>query len=384
MNLAHPGPVQRSEAVRSRRRISIALTAIVLAAVVCLAACSGGSDPASNPPPPPGPVAFRVETFLATASFPVTMAFAPDGRLFFNELGSGGTASIRIVQNGQLLAAPFATLTVDNNGERGLLGLAIDPNFTMNRFVYVYYSRPGGAGHRLDRFTDSNNAGGSQTTILNLPGISNGNHNGGNIGFGRDGRLYLTIGDCGNPANSQSTTSPCGKILRFIPDVGASIPADNPFPGSRAFNLGLRNSFDFTFQPQTGTIYASENGPNCDDEINRVVAGANYGWRPNYPCGDAVPQFVAPLTRFTPTIAPTGITFYTGTALPQFTGSLFLVDFNTGRVQRFVVNEAAQGQITQSEVVVNGGFGQLLDIVQGPDGFLYFSSTAAILRIVPQ
>lgn len=357
-------------------------------AALFLAGCGGSGSTGSPNPPPPNPVAFRVETFLgppsqAALSTPVSMTFAPDGRLFYNELGTNGTARIRVVQGGQLLATPFATLSVDNSGERGLLGLALDPNFAVSRFVYVYSSLPAGAGHRLVRFTDTNNVGGSQTTILDLPGISNSNHNGGNIGFGRDNRLYLTIGDCGNPANSQTSASVCGKILRISATDG-SAPSDNPFPGSRAFNLGLRNSFDFTFHPQTGIIYASENGPNCDDEINRVVSGANYGWRTNYPCGDNDPAFTAPIQRFTPTIAPTGITFYTGSALPQFTGSLFMVDFNTGRVRRYVVNESNLGQVTASEIVVDGGFGALLDIVQGPDGFIYFSATDRILRIVPQ
>jgi len=345
---------------------------------VALAACSAGGDFSSGPNPNPTLVPFRVETFLSNANFPVTMAFAPDGRLFYNELRTG---QVRVVQNGQLQSQPFATLAVDTNGERGLLGLAIDPNFAVNHFVYVYYSDPGGF-HRLVRFTESSGVGTNQTTIVNIP-RSNSNHNGGNIGFGRDGKLYVSVGDCGSPADSQNNAEFCGKILRF--NSNGTIASDNPFGAtSPAFNLGLRNSFDFTFHPASGAIYASENGPNCDDEINRVVAGGNYGWRPNYPCGDTDPQFVAPLRRFNPVIAPTGIAFYTGTVFPQFRDGLFLVDFNNGRVQRFTVNEAMQGQITQSEIVVTGGFGQLLDVVQGPDGFLYFSSTTAILRIVPQ
>jgi glucose/arabinose dehydrogenase len=345
---------------------------------VCLAGCGGGGGFSSNPNPNPTPVPFRTETFLAGAAFPVAMAFAPDGRLFFNELQTG---RVRIVQSGQLLAQPFATIAVQTTGERGLLGLAIDPNFAANRFVYVYYSDPGGF-HRLLRFTEANNVATNQTIIFTVP-ASNSNHNGGNIAFGFDGRLYITVGDCGDPANSQNMTSPCGKILRINPD--GTIPGDNPFGAANpAFNLGLRNSFDFTFHPQSGIIYASENGPSCDDEINRVVAAANYGWRVNYPCGDASAGFVAAIARFNPVIAPTGIAFYTANVFPQFRNSLFLVDFNTGRVRRFVVNEGMQGQVAQTEIVVDGGFGALLDVVQGPDGFLYFSSMTTVLRIVPQ
>lgn len=353
--------------------LSFSIAAVLLAVVG--AGCGGASTSPPQPPPPPGSVPFRIEVFLPNVNFPVTMAFAPDGRLFFNELMSG---QIRIVQGGALQGQPFATLPLQTSGERGLLGLAFDPQFAGNRFVYVYYSDTSGV-HRLVRFTENNGVGQNLTVVLDqLPSASN--HNGGNIGFGRDGKLYLTMGENGNPANAQNPNVLPGKILRYNSD--GSVPSDNPFgAGNPAFALGLRNSFDFAFHPQTGTIYASENGPNCDDELNRVVAGQNYGWRPNYQCGDTA--FIAPLTRFNPVIAPTGVAFYTGNVFPQFTGSLFMTDFNTGRVRRFVVNESAGGQITFSEIVVDGGFGQLLDIVQGPDGFIYFSSMTAIMRMVP-
>lgn len=240
-----------------------------------------------------------METFLANLNFPVTMAFAPDGRLFFNELNTG---QVRVVVNGVLQSQPFATLPVATAGERGLIGLAFDPQFASNGFVYVMHSDPSGV-QRVVRFNDMNNMGVNPTVIVNnLPSANN--HNGGNIGFGFDARLYITIGDSTNPANSQDSSSLAGKILRYNSD--GTIPP-NPFgAGNPAFNLGLRNSFDFTFHPQTGTIYASENGPSCDDEINRVLAGGNYGWRPNYPCGDMDAAFntAPPVTRFNPVIAP--------------------------------------------------------------------------------
>lgn len=353
--------------------------------LVFLAGCAGGGSTTTVPPPPPPPppttVPFRVETVVANAAFPVVMAFAPDGRMFYNELRTG---NIRVVQNGALLAQPLATLVVETSGERGLLGLALDPQFAANRRVYVLHSDPAGK-HRIVRFTEANNTGSNLTVMVdNLPSAVV--HNGGNIAFGPDGMLYVTLGDATVPANSQDRDSLSGKILRYdVSTAPATVPPNNPFgAGNPAFNLGLRNSFDFTFHPQSGIIYASENGPNCDDEINRIVAGANYGWRPNYPCGDNDPQYRAPIMRFTPPIAPTGITFYTAAVFPQFTGNLFLVDFNQGRVRRFVVDEAAMGEILFSEVVVDGGFGPLLDILPGPGGNIYFSSANGIHRIVPQ
>jgi len=363
-----------------RNPLELAATAALLVTWLALLASCGGSTSggAIVNPPAPSPVAFRVETFLNNLNFPVTMAFAPDGRLFYNELQTG---RVRVVVNGVLQAQAFATLPVEISGERGLLGLAFDPQFSSNRFVYVLHSDPSGV-QRVVRFSDDNGTGINPTVLIdNLP--STVVHNGGNIGFGPDGFLYVTIGDSGDPANAQDMNSLSGRLLRY--NSNGTVVATNPFGANNpAFNLGLRNSFDFTFHPQAGTVYASENGPDCDDEINRVVAGGNYGWRPSFPCGDTNPMFIAPLVRFTPTIAPTGITFYTGTVFPQFTGSLFLVDLNEGMARRFAVNEAMAGQITSSEVVVNGGFGNLVDIVQGPDGFIYFSSTTAIMRIVPQ
>ena len=357
----------------------MALAALV---TLALAGCGGGGGGATiSPPPttpPPSSVAFRVEIFVGNLNFPVRLAFAPDGRLFFNELQTG---NVRIIQNRVVQAQPFATLPVETSGERGLLGLAFHPQFSSNGFVYVLHSDPSGV-QRVVRFADMNGTGVAEQVIVdNLPSASV--HNAGAIGFGPDGRLYVSIGDSTDPANSQNQNSLSGKILRYAAD--GAIPADNPFGAANpAFNLGLRNTFDFAFHPTTGTIYASENGPNCDDELNRIVAGGNYGWRPSYPCGDTSTSFVAPLARFNPVIAPTGVAFYTASVFPQFRNQLFMTDFNTGRLRRFAVNDAAPGQTTETAIVVDGGFGALLDVVQGPDGFLYFSSQTAILRLVPQ
>lgn len=187
-------------------------TPTLLALILLLASCggSGGGGGAILNPPGPTAVAFRVETFLSSLNFPVTMAFAPDGRLFFNELDAG---RVRVVVNGALQPQAFATLQVETSGERGLLGLAFDPQFASNRFVYVLYSDPSGV-QRVVRFTDGNGTGINPTVIVdNLPSAIA--HNGGNIGFGPDGFLYVTIGDSTDPANSQDPDSLAGKILRY-------------------------------------------------------------------------------------------------------------------------------------------------------------------------
>ncbi len=350
-------------------RIRLGIIFLVLPALVFTGGCS---EEPSFP-------SFTVETPFTGLNLPVTLAFAPDGRLFFNELNTG---RVRVIENGQLLAQPFAELPVLTSGERGLIGLAFDPNFNINGYVYLlHHLADPTVRARIVRFTDFENQGiGLAVIVDDLPSTSI--HNGGNIGFGPDGMLYVTVGDGQDPANSQNMDSVNGKILRYVPN--GSIPASNPYGSFRAaYNLGLRNSFDFDFHPLTGTIYASENGPDCDDEINRIVPGANYGWRPNYPCGDTDILFVTPIIRFTPVIAPTGITFYTGSPFPQFQGDLFMVDFNNGQVQRFAVDEPQLGVISESAVLVDGDFGALFDIVEGPDGFIYFSSSDAIHRLVP-
>ena len=348
---------------------------------------AGCSETVAGNPAPPGPVPFRAETFLANANFPVTMAFAPDGRLFYNELRTG---NIRIISTGQLLPTPFATLPVSINGEQGLIGLTFDPNFSQNRFVYVYHMNLNPLVGRVVRFTDQNNSGINQLTILNDIPVAT-IHNGGNIGFDRDGRFYLTVGENGNPANSQSLTNPdgtpnlLGKILRYTIDASGvatpagTVPGD---PNSPIFALGLRNSFDFTFHPSTGTVYASENGPTCDDEVNRIVSQGNYGWRPNYPCGDQTAGFIQPLVRFTPVIAPTGIMFYTGSLFTQWSRHLFLVAFNDGQVRRYVVDEGQKERITDSETIFTDPSASLLDVVTGPDGNIYFTTQNSIRRIV--
>ena len=323
-------------------------------------------------------VAYKVVAFKTGLNFPVSMAFLPDGRLLYNELGTG---KVRVIQNGVLRSEPWATLNVLNNGEQGLIGIAVDRNYSTHPHVYVFYSDPAGV-NRVARFRDSGGFGVEKQIIIdNLPMALW--HNAGNLVSGKDGRLYISVGDNTVPANSQTLSSKAGKILRYNRD--GSIPADNPFGSSNpVYALGLRNSFDLTTHPSTGTIYASENGPNCDDEINRIVAGGNYGWRESYPCGDADPAYRQPIRRFNPVIAPTGIVFYTASRFPQFTGSLLLVDYNEGKIRRFTVDEANGGQVVSSSVIFNGGLGSLLDVVQGPEGYIYFSTTSAIYRVVPQ
>ena len=155
------------------------------------------------------------------------MDFAPDGRLFVCLQGG----QLRVIKNGTLLATPFLTVTVDSSGERGLLGVAFDPNFATNNFIYIYYTVPGSPAHnRVSRFTASGDVAvaGSEFVLLNLNNLSGAtNHNGGAIHFGPDGKLYIAVGENANPSNAQTLSNLLGKVLRINSD--GSIPTDNPF-----------------------------------------------------------------------------------------------------------------------------------------------------------
>ena len=194
------------------------------------------------------------------------MQFAPDGRLFVCEQGG----RLRVIKNGTLLSAPFVTVTVSATGERGLLGVAFDPNFATNRYVYVYYTATLPAIHnRISRFTANGDVAvaGSETVILELDNLSGAtNHNGGALAFGPDGKLYAAVGENAAGANAQSFSNLLGKILRINKD--GTIPTDNPIfltasGRNRAiWALGLRNPFTFAFKPGGAEMFINDVGEN--------------------------------------------------------------------------------------------------------------------------
>jgi len=323
------------------------------------------------------------------------MAFDLDGRLFYTEKNTG---NVRLYVNGTLRANPVIHFPVHGGDfdERGLIGIAVDPDFATNRYIYVYWSCGSAGGcdpfeNRLSRFEEKDGKGFNPVVIWSAPdSASSPIHNGGNIHFGPDGKLYITIGDDGNlAANSQNVTVKNGKIHRINSD-GTPAPGNPVFTQTGAlptlFAMGFRNSWDFVIDPLTlpyphYRIFAGENGPSCDDEMNRIEGGYNYGWRTAYPCDDTNPSRTYNtinalwyLPRGECCNAPTGITIYRGHQIPEWSDDLFMASHNYGNLRHFYLN-AERTLITQvnivNDVTAKG------DIETGPDGaFWYFQESA--------
>ncbi|UOQ73010.1 PQQ-dependent sugar dehydrogenase [Hymenobacter cellulosilyticus] len=215
-------------------------------------------------------------------SNPTVLAFAPDGRIFVGEQGG----ALRVIKNGSLLATPFVRLSVNSSGERGLIGIALDPNFSANGYIYLYYTvSTAPVRNRISRFTAAGDVAvaGSEVVVLELDPLSSAtNHNGGAMSFGPDGKLYVAIGENANGSNAQNLDTYHGKFLRINPD--GSVPAGNPFPtGSeqrrRVWSYGLRNPYTFAIHPTTGRIFLNDVGQNTWEEIDDATAGGrNFGW----------------------------------------------------------------------------------------------------------
>ena len=229
------------------------------------------------------PAGFSATLVASGIQNPTAMAFAPDGRIFACQQ----TGQLRVVTNGTLLAAPFVSLSVNSSGERGLIGIAIDPNYLTNHYIYLYYTLANAANNRISRFTANGDVAvpGSETVVLDLDPLSSAtNHNGGAMHFGRDGKLYVAVGENANPPNAQNLDSYMGKLLRINSD--GSVPAGNPFVGGglsaqrqRIWSYGLRNPFTFSVQPGTGRIIVNDVGQSSWEELDDATrSGLNFGW----------------------------------------------------------------------------------------------------------
>lgn len=297
--------------------------------------------------------------------------------------------AIRVVQNGQLLPNPLATLQqVSSKSEEGLMGLSVDPDYSKNRFLYACYATQSGSGliDRVVRFEDlGTTIGPLQTIVDNIPAATN--HAGCRIDFGPDKKLYITTGDATDKNIAQQLDSLGGKILRVNSD--GSMPTDNPFPNSPVWTLGHRNSQGIAWQPKTNEMYATEHGPSLfdgpagGDEINRIEEGKNYGW-PIVSHEKTDPRYVSPVLVFTPAIAPSGAVFYNSNVLPQFNGNLLFSGLRGEGLFRVIFTKNDPSKIARYEKLSDINFGRIREVTQGPDGAIYFTTSNTDSRGTPR
>lgn len=351
----------------------ISALAVVMSVAVLATGCSAERDvepeTGSVVSPISLPSGFAYQTVASGLTDATAMAFAPDGRLFIGLQGG----AVRIVKNGSLLAANFLKVTTDSVNERGLVGIAIDPSFSSNKFVYIFYTVPG-AHNRVSRFTATTDVAGAETVLIDFPSLSSaGNHNSGALGFGKDGKLYVAHGDNADSANAQSFSIPFGKILRFNAD--GSIPTDNPFFSSSSglvratWAYGVRNTFTFAIDPVSGKLFGNDVGGSGPEEINNILAGKNYG----NGGGPTPTAAVYTYNRDAGRCAITGGTFYNpqGTVnFPSsFVGKYFFSDYCASKI--WYMNQDGSG-VTQFAANADGELSRAVDLDVGPDGALYF------------
>jgi len=325
-----------------------------------------------------------IETTLASGiASPTAMAIAPGGPIFV----CSQTGALRVIKNGVLLTTPFVTLSVDSVGERGLLGVALDPHFTLNHYIYLYYTVPGNPSHnRVVRLTANGDVvlPGSRVILLELDPLSTAtNHNGGALHFGADGNLYIAVGDNAEGSNSQNLSNLLGKILRIVPD--GTIPSDNPFVQSTTarheiWAFGLRNPFTFAFRGTTNLMYINDVGQSTWEEIDLGLAGANYGW-PATEGPTTNPAYKSPVYYYghSDGCAITGGAFYSPST-PNFpssyVGKYFFGDYCSGFIR--ILNPST----AQATNFITGA-SQPVDIHVGADGSLYYLArgTGSVMKV---
>lgn len=338
---------------------------------------------------------FRLVRVLDRLDYPWALAFLPDGSILVTE------------RRGRLLSVKDGTVesvagvpAVSSAGQGGLLDLAVSPNFESDRTIFFTYSQPGagGAGTALAQAVLDGPTLRDVRTIWSMERKTGaGQHFGSRLRFLSDGSILFTTGERGQGSRAQDLGDDAGKTHRISTD--GSIPLGNPFlsnPAARPsiYSFGHRNAQGLALHPRTGEPWLTEHGPQGGDEVNIVRSGRNYGWPvvtfgrqygTGAPIGEgtAKPGMEQPLMHWTPSIAPSGLEFYTADAFPRWKGSLFSGSLAGRRLVRLTVGDAA---VLSREVLLEGVVGRIRDVRQGPDGFLYIltdESPGALYRLEP-
>ncbi len=337
---------------------------------------------------------FRAATVTEGLEFPWGLAFLPDGRMLVTER----PGRLRLVAaDGRLDPKPVEGLPpIAAVGQGGLLDVALHPDFARNGWIYLSYAGEGSGGYGTEVLRgrlDGHVLRDVQVIFRMQPKTKTGHHFGSRLVFDRQGYLYITLGDRGEMERAQRLDDHAGSVIRVHDD--GRVPADNPFVGKAGarpekFTLGNRNVQGAALHPQTGEVWAHEHGPQGGDEINIIRAGVNYGWPVitygrNYVTGTKIgegttkPGMAQPLLHWTPSIAPSGMAFYTGDRFPAWRGNLFV---GALRGQMLVRLELDGNRIVREERLLENQLGRIRDVRNGPDGFLYLLTDSANGRIV--
>ncbi|MFM1749063.1 MAG: hypothetical protein RLZZ188_2729 [Verrucomicrobiota bacterium] len=339
--------------------------------------------------------AARLETWVEGVETPWGLEFLPDGRLLVSER----EGRLRIIRGGRLEPEPVRGLpAIFVKQDGGLLDVIAHPRFSENGWIYLAYVEtgrdPSTSMTVIVRGRIRDGAWVDQREIFRGPSesyASNWTHYGCRFLFDRDERLLFTLGDRGLPEAAQDLSSPLGKIHRVLDD--GSTPPENPFAGRpgawpSVWTFGNRHAQGLKFHPATGALWATEHGPSGGDEVNVIVAGANYGWpvtsrgtdrRRTFTAGDATMR--PPAAAWTPSVAPAGIEFYAGARFPRWRNHLFVACLGGEQLKRL---ETEGDRLVREEIIFKG-YGRVRDVVTGPDGLLYLAmnSPGRIARLVP-
>jgi aldose sugar dehydrogenase len=373
----------------------------------CVTLCLALGLACSHPPPGRGAgevetssqsqTNFKVETVIGNLEVPWSIVWAPDGRMIFTER----PGRLRVFENGRLRAEPMLTLNdVESRGEAGLMSIALHPQFSSNHLLYLSYAYTSNDLYvRVVQYRETPSSLTDRKVIIeNIPAARA--HAGCRLRFGPDGKLYITTGDSTNRELAQQLNSLAGKILRLNDD--GTVPRDNPFVGRadarpEIWAYGSRNAQGIDFQPGSNLLFETEHGPSGfdgpggGDEVNIIERAKNYGW-PVIHHRATQAGMESPLLEYTPACAPASGTFYRGSAFPQFKGNFFFGCLRGVRMIRVALDGR---RVVSQENLLESKYGRIRDIAEGPDGYIYFSTSNRdgrgspasdddrILRLVP-
>jgi len=369
--------------MRTIRLLTAATCLVLLPSTVAAGAANDDAVAA-----PAVAAAIKVVPVKTGLNGPSGFTFSPNGKIWYLERPTGEVRILNPKTGADHLFYKIAS--VNGAGERGALGIALDPSWRTQPFVYVYVTRTwnGALRNLVVRIRNDRGHGAHFRVLLSTPPSASGYHNGGRIRFGPDHKLYVMVGDAHASSNAQDRTSNLqGKILRLDRDGTAA--AGDPY--GRIWSFGHRNSFGFTFDPETGRLWETENGPQCNDEINLVVRGGNYGWGASENCGGTAPGDTnnsgptprrLPKTYFPTPIGITGDAFCLACGLgASVNGDLVFGDVDTGSIRAINMNASRTGFSASSRVLLTPSTGGVHSLEIGPNRRIYFSGPNGIYRL---